>query len=1190
MESMEGRLVAQALNYHGQQLQKVWESDRNESELAKLNLKEPSFEIFQQRQKTLSLADIGKRLKLQQFIAKKANVLYDKANLEATVEATKPQLGGPELYATMPGLDSFVPMDKSQRIRNFLESLSVGDVIYAQVKGKSAAGLLLKILCNCSDCPRVVSDIGIKALILNTATVPAVDKKDVTREYVVNDMVCVCVTEVNVEAERVVAAMNVTPREGQAPHPPLGLVDNDELPSAYKKATENKGKSFESVLENSTGFNNPNNIKYLCDLMALGQENYSNMVGLRGKFPPEECSTKLRQAQAGKWAFRSVAEGIDHFKAGRHSEAFQCLNKALVVDPRNVEGLVARGALYANNCSFKKAVADFEDALKYNPTHANARKYMSETLVAMGRSFEDEEKFEEAQKAYEDCLTITPYHEEAKNSIEYIKKRMLGGGAVNPVEKFESFEVENGNENGKVEKKKRKKDRKSRSKKRQRWSSSSSSSTSGSSSSSSSESSSSSSSGSSRSASRSSSRKKKQKKERGSLSPLSKRMNQYNNPPPASSLPEMLASDSRAGTEGFEMLVRKFLHQTKDESDYEEKVRILLEETTRWKKERGGERGEKEGEKSKKKKKKERKTKDKDKEDKRSRRKKKKEERKKRKSSKDKLDRNLEVLKNSSSPDLEQLQSKLSAYYAKVGKDSHIPKRYAVNYSDMPSPLSNVEKIMESSHREDDSRRDRDREETAKIYHERDPRMSSAHQRKETQRKSFADMFEEETHLIHPETKIHSQKRPDLSEKKRRFDNFEDIDNQAEEKQQRTSFDKSLNIRKQMQRDLAEKRAAAQPPRPRSPSPLPPKEPPPKHSPLNYHSPQPSGKFQSAGTPQSSLNKSSHNLGDKFQPIGQSSRSGSYPPEPPQPRSPPPPRRQLRLSKGSRSDSDSDSERRASPRKRLSIGRPMARRMSRERPPKRYRSRSQSGSSSGSSRSRSPGKRSRSRSFSKRSGSYMRKYSRSNSRSYSRSASRSRSKSYSRSRSRSRSGERRYYRRQTRPYNNNWGNRPYHHNSRGYHSYNRGGGGQNFQNGNRYYHNNQNFRYNNRRGFQHGYNNYNNQNYRGRGQNRGGRFFHNNRQGFRDFRDNRRDFRDRRSYSRDRYSDRSLSPSPMRKVDEARDKINKILESGEDSTRPGAALPPTKRPEGPLSEGEERDYEDYENWPVNEGDSTAKVA
>ncbi|KYN29203.1 hypothetical protein ALC57_01325 [Trachymyrmex cornetzi] len=48
-----------------------------------------------------------------------------------------------------------------------------------------------------------------------------------------------------------------------------------------KKAIDNKGQSYETLLENSTGFNNPNNIKYLCDLIGLGQGNHSNMVGLR---------------------------------------------------------------------------------------------------------------------------------------------------------------------------------------------------------------------------------------------------------------------------------------------------------------------------------------------------------------------------------------------------------------------------------------------------------------------------------------------------------------------------------------------------------------------------------------------------------------------------------------------------------------------------------------------------------------------------------------------------------------------------------------------------------------------------------------------------------------------------------------------------------------------------------------------
>lgn len=121
--------------------------------------------------------------------------------------------------------------------------------------------------------------------------------------------------------------------------------------------------------------------------------------------------------------FRSVADGIEHFKEGRHTEAFQCLNKALSIDPRNVEGLVARGALYANSSNFHKAISDFETSLKLNFYHINARKYLSETLVALGRSYEDENNYEEALKAYQNCLNISPNHEEAKNSLENLKLR-----------------------------------------------------------------------------------------------------------------------------------------------------------------------------------------------------------------------------------------------------------------------------------------------------------------------------------------------------------------------------------------------------------------------------------------------------------------------------------------------------------------------------------------------------------------------------------------------------------------------------------------------------------------------------------------------------------------------------------------------------------------------------------------------
>lgn len=173
------------------------------------------------------------------------------------------------------------------------------------------------------------------------------------------------------------------------------------------------------------------------------------------------------------------------------------------IDPRNVEGLVARGALYANSGTFKKAIEDFETSLKLNPNHANARKYLGETLVALGRSYEDENKIAEAQKAYEDCLAIIPFHEEAQNSLDFLKsKTSTTKPLIEPAELLlpgltgaKSFEMKETLKQllNLTEKKDKKKKKKRGKGKKKRSSSSSSSSSDSSSSSSSSESSSSSS-------------------------------------------------------------------------------------------------------------------------------------------------------------------------------------------------------------------------------------------------------------------------------------------------------------------------------------------------------------------------------------------------------------------------------------------------------------------------------------------------------------------------------------------------------------------------------------------------------------------------------------------------------------------------------------------------------------------------
>ncbi|XP_063891386.1 tetratricopeptide repeat protein 14 homolog isoform X2 [Helicoverpa armigera] len=620
--SLDASLVTQSINYHGQQLQKTWEAERGEDDLTKIGVGALDFAVYQSRHKHLTFQDRGKRLKLHQFIAKEANALFDTSIMEETPSSSSLGADAPtpedNLYALMPPFETFLNVDKSARLRHFFDNVKTGELIIGAVINRTASGMMLKVLCTAGPTSRYVADINVKAFLPVTNIIPAVDKKNVSRNYLMNDTVCCEVIEVIPDTDKMVCGMKGITRgpDDAPPKPPLGLLSTDDFPLVYKKTVDMKGESYEAILEKSPGFNNPNCVQYLSELLGISNMHCTNFSSLRGGFTPAEYADELRQAQASKWAFRSVAEGIEHFKAGRHSEAFQCLNKALSIDPRNVEGLVARGALYANSGTFKKAIEDFETSLKLNPNHANARKYLGETLVALGRSYEDENKITEAQKAYEDCLAIIPFHEEAQNSLDFLKsKTSATKPLIEPAELLlpgltgaKSYEMKETLKQllNLTEKKDKKKKKKRGKGKKKRSSSSSSSSSDSSSSSSSSESSSSSSD----SNSEGPNRKKKRRsqpnnKRQRSLSPLSKRMemlgapeagsrthnSQFNHPygyqPPPPPVEEVNPEPQRSQADiDYELKVRKFLEMTKEDSDYEDKVRNFLEETAQYKRNR----------------------------------------------------------------------------------------------------------------------------------------------------------------------------------------------------------------------------------------------------------------------------------------------------------------------------------------------------------------------------------------------------------------------------------------------------------------------------------------------------------------------------------------------------------------------------------------------------------------------------
>lgn len=59
-------------------MQKVWEGERGDADLTRANVK-PDFGVYHSRQKHFVFQDRTKRLKLHQFLARKATILYRKA-------------------------------------------------------------------------------------------------------------------------------------------------------------------------------------------------------------------------------------------------------------------------------------------------------------------------------------------------------------------------------------------------------------------------------------------------------------------------------------------------------------------------------------------------------------------------------------------------------------------------------------------------------------------------------------------------------------------------------------------------------------------------------------------------------------------------------------------------------------------------------------------------------------------------------------------------------------------------------------------------------------------------------------------------------------------------------------------------------------------------------------------------------
>lgn len=351
----------------------------------------------------------------------------------------------------MPPIETFMDIPSRYRKEHLFTFIEPGDIVIGSVDHVSDRGLQMLMICFDNQkkrdlervkfnlfCPikNVLNSAKSLGLKLNTAaptattspsTAPAPQssvKSQLASLFQPNDLVKCIVTSSSQTSDTCEVSLFSSNKAIK-----LGLITSEELPAYYQSIEyyEKDPCSFQRELLRSELFNNPAGVRILCKKFGLSTlPKYSLMKSLNNLEVAEaDMADNLYKKQNFNLALKSVQRGITLLKENKSQDAILSFNKALQIDEKNVEAFVARGALYANQGDYARAIKDLEQALTIDSIHSNAKTYLKEVFVANAVKLEKQESYQESIKFLKKSLELDPSNEQVINRLADVKSKLL---------------------------------------------------------------------------------------------------------------------------------------------------------------------------------------------------------------------------------------------------------------------------------------------------------------------------------------------------------------------------------------------------------------------------------------------------------------------------------------------------------------------------------------------------------------------------------------------------------------------------------------------------------------------------------------------------------------------------------------------------------------------------------------------